>query len=188
MTNSEIVSIVFETYKVRSLIHKMIQQSLFDHTDVDLEQYIYSILLTFNNERLNKMFNDNTLRNFISRIIKNQRNNGKFYHSLQLRFCELGNYDVPDVDQHNYVLDFVMDKIECINFFLTGQTQLELRKDLSITLLYLYLVKNEPKWKLCIDYRIGTSTLNLLLSDAKKYLREEYDNSFETYVEKISII
>jgi hypothetical protein len=53
MTNSEIVTIVFEQYKLRPLIHKTIQHSLFDHTDVDLEQYIYSILLTFNNERLN---------------------------------------------------------------------------------------------------------------------------------------
>lgn len=186
-TNNFIVTHVKNNYNLPKLIRKMIDTSIPTKTYGDLEQYIYEVLLNMDNYKLNELYHKkNELRKFISQIIKNQRNNGKYFHSLILnekRIESLQDYDTPDVDEHNYCLDFIMDRVEGIDFFLTGQTQVQLRKDMAITVLCLYILKGVPKWKLCLDYRCGISTLNLLIKDGKKYLKEDYDNNFDSFVQ-----
>jgi len=74
MTNQEIVEQVFNTYKVRSMIKKLIKNSTLDDSFKDLEQIIYCQLLIMDNEKLNHLFNSDGLRRWINQIIKNQRN------------------------------------------------------------------------------------------------------------------
>jgi hypothetical protein len=185
-TNEQIVKIVFRTFRVKKLINKLIDNSSLTQTDSDLEQYIYLVLLNMDNEKLQVLYDRKELRKFISQIIKNQRNSGKFYNTLTLNFSELDGIEVEDGSEHNFRLDFVMDKIESITFFITGQTQLQLRRDMSISILYLYMIKGLPKWKICIDFKIGISTLNLLLRDAKNYLKKDYEQEFDEWMEKIN--
>lgn len=127
--------------------------------------------MLMDNEKLQKLFDDKNLRKFISMMIKNQRNSGKFYNSLTLNFCELDGVEVEDICEHNWKVDIMMEEIESITFFMTGLTQQELRNFMSVQLVELYYLKQVPKWKICIDYHIGVSTLNLLLKDGKRYLK-----------------
>jgi hypothetical protein len=185
MTNCEIVQIVAKEYNLSNLIKRMIEKSIWTHTYNDLEQYIYEVILQMDNLRLNDLYEANELQRFITQIIKNQRNNGKYFNTLLYNHQDIEFYDTIETDDHNYKLDFIIDKIESINFFVTGLTQIELRKDMAVTVLILYILKKTPKWKLCIDYQCGLSTLNLLIKDGKKYLREYWIKEGEQYIEKI---
>jgi len=171
-TNEQIVNIVARTFGISSLIHKMIQNSITTQTDDDLEQYIYLQLLEMDNEKLQCLYDNKELRKFICQIIKNQRNNGKFYRDLQLGFDEFTIKDLPDEETHNWMFEVLMSEIESITFFVTGLTQQQMRYLTSISLVELYYIKQIPKWKLCIEFHIGISTLNLLLRDGKNYLKD----------------
>lgn len=76
LTNKEIVEIVCKTYNIKKLIIKMISYSEKDGSCYDLEQYIYEQLLHKSNEQLNQLYNDKKLRNYISQIVRNQRDGG----------------------------------------------------------------------------------------------------------------
>jgi hypothetical protein len=189
-SNNWIVNKISREYNVIQLIHKLIQNSVFDHTDVDLEQYIYEYLLNFDNYRLNELYHNNKLRKFISQMIKNQRNTGKYYHNLKMDYVELNSHDMMDECTHNFKWDFVMDKIDemKIIFFHTGLTQMELRNVMALSIVELYYVRNMEKWRICIELNAGMSTINLLLRDGKLYLRKEWEKHGDEYVEKINNI
>lgn len=187
-TNEQIVNAVARNYGIRKLIHKLITNSSLDQTDVDLEQYIYFVLLNMDNEKLQILYDKKELRKFISQIIKNQRNTGKFYKSLTLNMIELTGIEVVDESEHNYRLDFIMDKIDNVvnKVYFTGLTQLQLREISSITYMYLYFIKGVPKHRICIEYSIGSSTLDNFIRSGKKYIREYYDKEFDEWFEKIN--
>lgn len=187
-SNNYIVTRVKLQYDLSNRIKSMIHSSEQLQTYSDLEQHIYEILLNMDNERLNILYEDNKLRSFISQIIKNQRNiKYSYYSKILLNHDELSDYDSPEIDEHNYKIDFVIDLIESIDFFLTGQTQSQLRKDMSLTILKLYIIEEEPKWKLCNKYQIGISTLNLLIKDGKRYIREAWEKDGELYIQKLKM-
>lgn len=106
MTNNEIVEIVYREYNLHKLIVDMINNSSLDKSCDDLEQYIYLLLLEMSNKKLNLLYENNWLKQFISQIIKNQRNlskyseYGKYKISESIEVGDTGEFDKWK-DDHN---------------------------------------------------------------------------------------
>jgi hypothetical protein len=160
------------------------------HNLDDLQNYIMEVLLNVDNFKLQMMYDsgkdyhmkspNNQLRKFISRIILNQRNNGPFYKSLKSVHNELMDHDRPHIEQdHNWKGEIMMHEIESITFFVTGLTQQQMRNLMAVSLVNLYYLKEIPKWKLCIDYQIGMTTLNMLLKEGRDYLKLKIEDTNE---------
>lgn len=195
-TNNFIVNQVERTYKLDSLIKKLINDN---NTQIhsDLKQYIFEVLLKMDNYKLNELYYKNELRKFIAQIIKNQRNSGRYYNSLTLNsnihidIDSLFNFDVEDGVEHDYRFDFVMDKIEHYNnvlMFYTGLTQVELRDIMCLSVVELYYVKRIEKFKICTMINSGMSTVNLLLKDGRKFLKNCWEEEGGEWLEKNNIV
>jgi hypothetical protein len=124
----------------------MIDYSIKDDSCYDLEQYIYEQLLKMNNVRLNTIYNSKKLRNFISQMIKMQRNGGKdgnnteYANYLRIKntnetFWEYN--DIEDVDTYDKSIDYIVIYIDkqCEMLDDATYTSDELRTILSFTIL-----------------------------------------------------
>ena len=58
-TNNQIVEFIYKNYSIKGLINNMIDYSVKDGSNEDLEQYIYEFLLCMDNKRLNILYKSN---------------------------------------------------------------------------------------------------------------------------------
>lgn len=121
MTNQEIVDYVYRNYNVLKLVRKLIRQSKDTHTDGEIEQYVYMTLLIMDNDKLSEMFINKKLKNYICRIIVNQRNSGLYYNRfIKNDFLEYME-ELPEVEDEidNFDLrsDFLFDELESVDWY-----------------------------------------------------------------------
>lgn len=182
-SNNNIVEEVYKKYKVRSLITKMIDYSIKDGSCDDLEQYIYEMLLTMENKRLNNIYSSGKLRNFISQIIKGQRNGGnpkyyktsatdylKYFHIKNTSETYFEHLDIPDdQEEYNYALDLIVEYITLRSEMDDGKpyTSEELKYILAFTLLKKYYNSDFTIIKLSSHLGISVSSINKFLRLAK---------------------
>lgn len=197
MSNAEIVEDVFRNYKIKGLIRKMIDYSSKDGSDNDLEMYIYEYLLNYNNEKLNSMYfngkntkNPNKqstkLRNFISQIIKLQRNGGKngsntpYVNELRIKnnnefFYEHTN--IPDKNTYDYKPDIIVDYINGKISNRSKHTTIEeLNTLLSFVILQKYYQSDLKLAHLADNLDLSRATVNKLMKVARKDIVNWWNN------------
>lgn len=175
LSNNEITEIVYRNFKIKQLIQSMIDYSIKDGSSDDLQSYILEHLLTFDNVRLNHMYENKKLRNFISQIIKNQRNSGAaddntYYQKyLHIKDNNQQYLEIEDVSSYNTKLDIIMDYIdfqsemvECVVY-----TELQLKVILSFTVLKKYFMSDLTGQQLADHLFLSRSTINMLIRFAK---------------------
>ena len=191
LTNNEITEIVYRSYKIKQLIHTMIDYSVKDGSSDDLHQYIMEQLLQTDNERLNLLYKSKKLRNFISQIIKNQRNSGaaenntdyqKYFH---IKDNNQEYLEIEDIQNYNFKLDIIMDYIdsqsemvECVVY-----TEPQLKIILSFTVLKKYYLSSLTAQQLADHLLISRSTVNMLMRFAKEKI-VDYWNETGKYIEE----
>jgi len=156
----------------------MINYSIKDGSDGDLEQYIYVQLLTSDNVRLNHMYNSNKLRNFISQIILNQRNTGnnerntEYSKYLHIRDNSNNYENLPIIDEteYDYRIDIIIDYIDKRSEMVDGivYTSPELKNILAFTVLKKYYLSDLTQTQLAKHLGICRSTLNNLIKISRE--------------------
>jgi len=190
MTNNEIVEQVYQTYKLKSLIKKMIRESSLDESFKDMEQLIYFQLLKMDNEKLNGLFNRNELIKWISQIIRNQRNyykneyqkNKLFEHALPTH-NELGRL----YTEHNFLLDWLDEELNKFDWN-KDMTKEELVSAGEYEIMKFYLSSGYSMSRIAKLFNCSTTKINQMILSAKNNIKESYDKTFEVWNEKNSII
>jgi hypothetical protein len=189
LSNNEIVEDVAKTYRIKSLIIKMIDYSLKDRSCDDLEQYIYEYLLGLDNAKLNDMYepikgdpnkSSNKLRKFISQIIVRQRNGGmkgnntdyvkyfRIHNSNEVfYFKEEEEYEDIETDVYNYLEEFI--KVENRQYTIG-----EIKKIFKYTLLYKSKIDKQAVWKMAKHLDFTPKLLYTFIKDAKKDLKRKW--------------
>jgi len=179
LSNNEIVEFVYRNFKVKQLINKMISASIREQNNSDLEQFIYEYLLNYNNVKLNRIHNDNKLRQFISQIILRQRNGGNgdsnTYYTSELKL-KSGNefyfdhYDLPEEDTYNVAIDIIIEYIDKMSEMDDSQkyTSDQLKYILAFTLLKKYFMSDLTQSKLAEHLKLSRLTVSKLLKLARE--------------------
>jgi len=186
LTNNEIVTFVYRNYKLKNLITYMIDYSIKDDSCYDLEQYIYEQLLKMNNVRLNTIYNSKKLRNFISQMIKMQRNGGKDGNNTEYaNYLRIKNTnetfwehnDIEDTPTYDKSIDYIVIYIDkkCEMCDDATYTSDELRTILSFTILKKYYLSDLTQIKLAKHLGLSRSTINTLMRSAKANIRLYWD-------------
>ena len=190
LSNNKIVEEIHRTYKIRQLIHTMVDYSIKDQSDMDLYQYIMEQLLLTNNERLNILYKSKKLRNFISQIIKNQRNSGAAENNTEYQKYRIKDYnqeyiETIDENTYNYKLDIILnyidekaEMVECVVY-----TEPELKIILAYTVLKKYYLSDLTGQQLADHLYLSRSTINMLLRFAKDDIKN-YWNNVGKYIEE----
>lgn len=204
-TNNEIVEIVYRTYKIKSLILKMVDYSNHDKSCDDLEQYIYEQLLRKPNNQLNQLYNDNKLRNYISQIISHQRNGGvelkdnrktSVYHK-QFKLGnnqQITNEEYEDDLYNNDIdnkFDFINNELgRYISWWgLTGLTRSDERLALGAKFLTftidrkIKMIELVPLMNNIKNVKTSSMLKNIwnIISDLKKKLRDDFNNNNDNF-------
>ena len=208
-SNNEIVKIVYEKYKINSLIRTMITNSYKDSSCDDLEQYIYEQLLKMKNERLNVIYESGKLRNFISQIIKRQRDGGlkKKYaeraynteYSKNFRIngkfqiddmdgdtssskAALLVYDEPEYDySYDVKMDFVQERLnEYISMWsMTGLTKQQELLALGAKMIVFYIDRGLRLEDLGNSFGVCRQTIYQKIVNIKKQIKTEYKRKYD---------
>jgi hypothetical protein len=179
LTNTEIVNDVARNFQVKQLINHMIDYSVKDHSNDDLCQYIYEYLLTYNNVKLNQMYNDKKLRNFIALIIKMQRNGGvKGKNTIYVNQLRIKNsnefffesHDIEDITTYDFTADLIIEyidkKSEMVDDVYYSSEQLKFI--LAFTLLKKYFMSDLTQVKLAGHLGLSRLTIGKLLKIARQ--------------------
>lgn len=161
----------------------MISYSALDHSCDDLQSYILEHLLTFDNERLNVLYKSKKLRNFISQIIKNQRNSGAaedntYYQKyLHIKDNNQEYLEIIDEQSYNHKLDIIMNYIDSQSEMLeyVSYTELQLKIILSFTVLKKYFMSDLTGQQLADHLFISRSTINSLIRFAKNNIIDYWE-------------
>jgi hypothetical protein len=187
---------VAKNYKVKGLVSKLIDYSVKDHSNDDLCQYIFEQLLIMDNKKLNSMYQDgiNTsnpnkqstkLRNFISQMIKMQRNGGKgqgtdykkYFHIKDTNETFYDHIDIPDSqEEYDHTIDMIVDYINIKSdmgeeYYYSSS---ELKLILAFTLLKKYYNSDFTLKKLASHLGLSVSTVNKLIRLAKDDILVHY--------------
>lgn len=195
LSNNEIVDYVYRNYKIGGLIRRLIKNSVIDESFMDLEQYIYLLLLEMENKRLNDLYNKKKLRQFICRIIIYQRNyNSKFpskTNGIYNKYFKITGVDpVPDSyseDKHDFRIDFIYNELEKVPFGTTGLTNNEMRKMLSYEILKYYIEKGISMTAVAKKFGLCRTTTRTLIIEAKNNIRIEYERNYDNYINTLPI-
>ena len=173
----------------------MINYSIKDNSHDDLQQYIYEYLLTYDNIKLNQMYNDNKLRNFISQIIKLQRDGGNggnnTVYQSQLHIKENYSYtfdyaDYEDISEYDITSDILIKYIDKKAEMIDNKvyTSDELKKILAFTLLKKYFMSDLTQVALAKHLMMSRITISKLMKIAKddiikwwNLIGQDYDNT-----------
>lgn len=113
MTNNEIILWVYNNINIDKFIEKVISSSRLEDNDKDLKQYIYLTLLDYDNLKLNGLYENKVLPQFIMQIILNQRNYYKSYYNFYLKIKDQKlDIDIPNEEDYDFEFD---KKLKFIN-------------------------------------------------------------------------
>lgn len=183
MTNEDILNIVYSTYKVSTMIKKLIRNSPLDQSYKDLEQIIYIQLFTMDNEKLKSMFERNELKRWINQIIKNQRNDPRsHYNKCLMKDCpEI--VDRVDESIYNPILDWLDNELN--KFDWDGDMT---REDIAMAgnyeILKFYLSSGYSMSRIGKLFGVSNTKINKMIIAAKNNIKLEYDNNFDDYTEQ----
>ena len=147
MKNRDIVEIVCRTYNVPKMVQKLISSTYLDKMNLDLSSHILIILMNEPNDKLNKLFMNDELKQYINRIILNNRNYYRSYLNLMrnknIELTELNNIDLKEeiesyeereerenrnLKRYNKIIDILSND----TFSITGLTTEEMKLCLSL--------------------------------------------------------
>lgn len=185
MTNSDIVKIVYNEYKLNDIIKKLNKNC--NYID-DFESEIYLLLMELDNDKLNNLHSNNELKGWIIGIIKNQRNEPNSYINKTYKIYEHYSYnDKEDEIEHDFRLDFIEYILEQFHldydWFKAQELNTELRLMMAIEILKLYYLKRKRKIDIICQFDVGMSTLNTLLKDGKEYIEKMFKKKYQLYLE-----
>lgn len=167
MTNSEIVLYVYKNINIKGIVYKL------KGTDPEeICQITYEILLNYNNDKLNNIYNNGALLSFVYIICRNQISNLK-----RVKFEELTD-DIQDYYEQeiNNKLKFIEDEFKVV-YQSTINKMTEDEKQYFVKKLIL---KNKIKnnWTLTEMKNImgiSRNTLNDIVVSIKKELKQKYE-------------
>lgn len=180
MTNNQIVEYIYKNIDIDKFILKVISSSYVTKTKDDLKQYIYLYFLEMDNEKLNNLYRDKVISQFIMKTILNQRN---YYRSYFNIYCKNNNNN-DDIDKYNEICDddsdtsekhrklkFIEDELKCDN-------NIEYKNDeyLRYEILKIYMTRKYTIKELSVKYKISYNTLFRLLKETKKIIQIKYDD------------
>ena len=182
MNNNSIVEEVCKSYQIKLLIKVLINDSDRDESINDLEQYIYLYLLEMDNDKLNFYYKNDKLRNYISSLIKNQRNLTKYSEYNKNRLWEhqiINENYTDDPDDTDDRLEFVysyLDRMESL-WTLSGITEELKNIALSFSIYKYYIINNISQRELFKRiWWIDKTKILRMIKFTKNKILEEYDN------------
>jgi len=172
LSNNDIVIRVFKNYEIKKLIIRMINQSYNDQSYNDLEQYVYEQLLKFDNIRLNEIYHNSKLRNFISKIIQHQRDGTG--HGVYLKYLHIKEtnpiLDIIDENEEDFqielIINYINNKSEMLEENVYNSNQLKII--LSFTILKKYYLSDLTQSLLAIHLNLSRTTVNHLIKFARE--------------------
>lgn len=179
MTNNEIVIWISNNIDIDKFINKVISTSQLEQNDKDLKQYIYLYLLEYDNNKLNNLYNNKVLPQFIMTIILNQRN---YYKSYFNEYLKNNSYDLEYEVEDEIIEDD--DKENKLNFInkelkkyvgkrknLTKQEEYEM----LCYEIYRMLIKRNMSIKLLSEnLDINYRTVSRLIKFARENIKKNY--------------
>ena len=180
MSNKDIVLWVYDNVDVEKFIRKVIDISYNNASYKDLSQYIYLYLLEYDNTKLNNLYDNKVLPQFIMRIILNQRNYYRSYFNLYLYPIDKEldfdkEYEIDIVDDKNDKLIFINKELKKYigrrkNLSLSNEQEM-----LCYEVYRLYLNRGYTIKELSIRLDLGYNTVVRLIRTAKETIKNKYD-------------
>lgn len=179
MTNNQIVIWIVKNVDVDKFIERVISTSSLEQNGDDLKQYIYLYLLTYDNEKLNSLYDNKVIPQFIMQMILNQRNYYKSYYNEYLKNndCDY-DYDVQEeeleYDDRNEKLNFInkeLTKYVGKRKNLTKQQEYEM---LCYEIYRMIIKRNMSIKQLSENLDINYRTVLRLLKFAKDNIKMKY--------------
>lgn len=181
MTNNEIVIWVYNNVDIDRFIKKVIDRTYMEKTNEDLKQYIYMKLLEYDNTKLNDLYNNKVLSQFIMGMILNQRNYYKSYYNKYLRYNDFDISELEiDIEEEEY--DIERDKkIEFISKELTkyrGKRK-KLTKEqedemIRLQFYYIYIKRGVTLIELSKRLDMNYRTVLRIIRSAKEIIKSNY--------------
>jgi len=180
MTNNEIVIWVYKNIDINKFIMKVIDRTKREHSTEDLSQYIYLTLLRYNNLKLNRLYEQKVLPQFIMGIILNQRNYYKSYYNNYLRNndYEKDEFEEPIDEEYDYEKD---EKIEFINKELlkykNNKTKLSKEEEdekIRLQFYYIYLKRDITLKELSKRMNMNYRTVLRIAKSAREIIKDNY--------------
>ena len=175
LTNNEIVSYVCQNINVDAFINKVIENGNYE----DLRQYIYLHLLEYNNNKLNDIFNQKVLPQFIMKIILNQRNYYRSYYNLYLKFNDIELTDIEDEveptdNEDNRRLIFINREIKKFVGHRKNLTDEEEYEMLQYEVYRMYLMRSYSMHEMARRLDLSYATIFRLIKSAKETIKKNY--------------
>lgn len=184
MTNQEILEIVYRKYKIRYNIKRMIKLSHNDDSYKDMEQIVYTILMTMDNKKLNHLYNTDGLKKWISTIIKNNRN----YYRSEYNLTKIGDNQKLNDDielyifEHNYKLDWLDEELNKYDWENLNKDDLIMCANYG--LLKFYLSSGSSMKTISKKFNCSASKINKMITDAKKNIKDSFETGYDDWYEK----
>jgi Lhr-like helicase len=194
MTKNDLLEIIFKEYDVQRMVKINISNSVLDNSYEDLSQEIYLILYELPFSRLYYLYTRNQMPNYITGIIKHQRNSPYLQYNklFKLYDRELSEFkecweEPDDKQEDNFYL-----KMETINEMLHKKYPIErvsdfnkkeMREFFSIEIYKLYLKKkfssNFSFTRLSKELGISRNLISDSIQLCKQLIRDEYKNKIK---------
>lgn len=167
MTNNQIVLYIYNNININGIVYKL------NGKDPDeISQIVYEVVLKYDNDKLNNIFNNGALLSFVYIICRNQISNLK-----RVKFEELDNDIEEELEEEsNNKLKFIEDEFKVV-YQSTINKMTEDEKQYFVKKLIL---KNKIKnnWTLTEMKNImgiSRNTLNDIVVSIKKELKQKYE-------------
>lgn len=182
MSNNDIVLYIHKNIDIDKFIIRSINNSELECNYEDLKQYIYLILLQYDNKKLNNLYEQKVLPQFIMQIILNQRNYYKSYYTKYLKVNNNSHIGIcSDIEDEEYDEgDFEM-KLKFIEKelgkYIGKRNNLTSNQEYEMICyeLYRFLIKRDLTIKeLSFNLKLGYRKTIELINYAKINIKNKY--------------
>lgn len=180
MSNNDIVIWVYNNVDVDKFVKKVIDRTSLERNYDDLTQYVYLTLLEYDNEKLNRLYNEKVLKQFIMGIILNQRNYYKSYYNSHLRLYgkEIQESDLNDYGEYDFEredkINFINNELKKYKGHRNNLSKTEEDEMLRLQFYYIYLTRGITLKELSIRMDMNYRTILRLIRSAKEIIRNNY--------------
>lgn len=180
MSNNEIVLWVYNNINIDKFINKVIINSYLEHNDKDLKQYVYLTLLEYDNEKLNNLYNNKVIPQFVMQIILNQRNYYKSFYNTYLKNND-NEIEFDVIDEEEEYDNEIDNKIKFVNKelkkYVSNRKNLTKDEEYEMLCYEIYritLKRGMTIKKLSQNLQINYRTVLRLLKFAKDTIKNKY--------------
>jgi hypothetical protein len=169
MTNNQIVLYIYNNININGIVYKL------NGKDPDeISQIVYEVVLKYDNDKLNNIFNNGALLSFVYIICRNQISNLK-----RVKFEELDNDIEEELEEEsNNKLKFIEDEFKVVyQSTINKMTENEKQYFVKKLILKNKIYNNWTLTEMKNIMGISRNTLNDIVVSIKKELKEKYEKN-----------